>query len=455
MQKVSLVFPQRGTAPKMNSRNFPHTRIAGIAAYKSDGGTPEEIAERKALLDEIKRQTDEQLETRASAKQFKEFAEQFKGLELESLRAIADPEKGVMAIIKKQGDEINRLEAELQQRGVNEDLSVRGQVAKWQEANKAAIQNIRNGEADKLKPFELDMRAAATMLKSTNLGSSAYLPRPEFMSGINDIVRVMPTFWDYLRKGRTGSASFVWVNKKNPDGAAAFIGEGVAKPGIDFELATEISNAKKIAESLKASTEILDDIDGMTTFILDELRYQLYAKLNTELMTSSESATKVAGIQTFSVPFSQTGLKVKNPNNMDAIRACVAQLRKNNFKGQITAFVGPIDNANMDMAKANTSGVYVLPPFMDANGKSIGGATIVEDNNVADGHVQVACLDYLKTLIYKDLTITWGWENDDFTKNLVTVVAEMRIHSFHSENHDSAFIYDTFSNITGLIAEAS
>ena len=454
MKKGIIVFPkQRGNLPKMNNRNFPHqSRPFLTSAYKTDGDDEDAIKERKALLKAIKEQTDEALETRASAKEFKTLSESLNDLPIDQLRAVADVSNGAMAQLKKMGEEINDLTEQLKTRG-NEDMSVRSQVAKWQKDNETAVKAIKEGNTASLKPFVLDMRAATTMLNSTNLGGSAYLPRPEFQAGINDIVRVLPTFWDYLRKGRTSSAAFVWVNKKLPDGAAAFIGEGVAKPAVDFELNTEISNAKKVAESIKMSTELLTDIDGMTTFVLDELRYKLYSKLNTTLMTGVLSSTVPAGIQTISVAFSQAGISTPNPNVFDCIRAAIAQLRVGNFQGPITVFVSPVDGCNMDLAKANSQGQYIMPPFSTADGKTIAGAAVVEDNNVTAGYVQVACLDLFKVLIYQDLTILWGWENDDFTKNLVTAIAEMRIHSFYSANNAGAFIYDSFDNIKSLIRE--
>jgi len=458
MKKGTIVFPkQRGNLPKMNNRNFPHMRHEFMgAAYKSDGGDDEdddedEIAERKRLLKKIKAQTDEQLESRASAKEFNVLRDALKDLPIADLRTIADPNNGAMALIKKMGEDINDVIEQMKQRG-GEDMSVRSQVTKWQENNKEAIAKIKGGTSAELKPFVLDTRAAATMTVGANLGGSAYLPQPAYAAGLNDIVRVVPTFWDYIKKGRTKSAAFTWVNKRNKQGNAAFVGEGAAKPPISFELGTEISNAKKIAASLKASTEILDDIDGMETFILEELRYELSDVMNKTLMTGVLSTTVPAGIQTISGQFTQTGLETPNPNNFDAVRAVVAQLRMGNFRGPITVFVSPIEGANMDMSKAVSQGQYILPPFSTSDGKNIAGATVVEDNNVPAGYMQAAVLDLFKVLIYQDLTIKWGWEDDDFTKNLVTVIAEMRIHSFHSENHNGAFIYDTFANVKAAIS---
>jgi HK97 family phage major capsid protein len=176
------------------------------------------------------------------------------------------------------------------------------------------------------------------------------------------------------------------------------------------------------------------------SWIEQEIAYQLKYELNQKLMSGTASATVPAGIQTISVAYSLTTVKTTNPNRWDAIRACVAQLRSGNLQGSVTAFVNPVDYANMVLTKAQSQGQLFIPAET--------GATIVEDNNVPVGYVQIALLDYYKVLIYKDFSLTWGWENDDFTKNLVTAIGEMRIHQFFSENHTGAFIYDTFDNIT-------
>jgi HK97 family phage major capsid protein len=190
--------------------------------------------------------------------------------------------------------------------------------------------------------------------------------------------------------------------------------------------------------------ELLEDIDGFTSWVEDELRFKVMEKVNTTLMTGVSSSTVPAGIQTLSVPFATTlGLSTTGANNWDAVRAAVAQLRYALFKGRIVAFMNPIDYANMVMTKAQNQGQTFIPP--------VTGATIVEDPNIPVGYLQVAALDYYKILIYKGFTITWGLENDDFTKNLRTAIGEMRLHQFHSENHDGFAIYDTFANIIAAL----
>jgi hypothetical protein len=138
-----------------------------------------------------------------------------------------------------------------------------------------------------------------------------------------------------------------------------------------------------------------------------------------------------------------------NPNNWDCCRAVVAQIRKAFIDGQIVIFMNPIDTANMDMEKAVSQGTY-----MGLNVRQVPGAIIVEDYNIAAGYIQAVVVDCLKTVMYKDFMLKFGWENDDFTKNLVTAIAEMRLHSYHSENDAAAFVYDDLADIKSQIAAA-
>ena len=49
------------------------------------------------------------------------------------------------------------------------------------------------------------------------------------------------------------------------------------------------------------------------------------------------------------------------------------------------------------------------------------------------------------------VAVQMGYENDDFTKNLVTILAEARAVHYVKTNHLAAFVYGDFSDaITAL-----
>lgn len=478
MTKAYLKFPHKGISylPRMSGRRFRAAFQGHTSEYKSGDkppgegdNNPEDKRTEDELLTEIDTRIQKGLATRATKQELetisKDLLEQFKGIPLPNLRAMADDKTGVMVQLANQGLEIQRLQTQMKDRAEPKDMSLRGQIKAWLESKPVelggtrsvadVVKNIReNGVKEHLPNLELRLDSPMTVA-TVNAGSSPFIGKVQVEPGINDFIRIEPTFWDFLPKGRTNAPTYVWVNKTNPEGAAAFIGPGVAKPGVSFELAAENSVAKKIADSAKATTELLQDIDGMATFIEEELRYQVMIKVNSTLMANSAgSSTVPAGIRFYSTAFTSTDIHVNaggNATMVDAIRAVVGQLRGGLLQGPIDIFINPIDAANMDIAKAVDSGVYLLPPFVTADGRTIAGARIHEDYNIPVGFFQAAFMRYYRILIYKDFTISWGWENDDFTKNLVTAVGEMRMHQFVNSIHTGFAIYDSYANVMAAI----
>lgn len=371
-------------------------------------------------------------------------------VDLEKLKTLlGEDENGIRSILKAQGEAL----AALQEKGQGEEkvLSVRSQLEKWQKDNQSALDAIKSGTKADLPPLQL--RVPGTM----TIGTNAAMPVPYYAAmgaPFVDLVRTKPTFWNRLRKGRTKLPAFPWINKKNKDGNAQFIGEGVLKPLADFDLISEITTPKKVAERMKASTELLYDVDGMETLIENELRFEVEVAANTAVLTGTLSSTSPAGVTTIASAYTLTTIKTPSPNNSDAIRAAIAQLKSLNFDRDIVAFVNPIDAANMDLAKADDSGVYMLPPFTSADGRVIAGVTVIEDNNIAVGYLLIGDMSKYQVLMYQDFFIAWGWENDDFSKNLVTVIGEMRFMQYSSSNWAGAFVYDTFANIKTALTPA-
>lgn len=332
------------------------------------------------------------------------------------------------------------------------DLSLRGQVADWQARNAEAIKQIRSGTAAALTPFEY--RAADSPMTPTTVhaGSSISIGATPVIQGggqVIDLLRVQPTLWDLIPKGRTTLETYPWVNKKVPaeSGAADYLAPGSAKPKVSFTLEVEKSNAKKPAVSIKVATELLEDIDGMTSFMETELRYQLKNHINGILMSANAAtATDPAGILSFANAYTLTGVWTDNANNYDASQAAIAQIRAAHMDGPVLVGMNPVDVTNMRLTKAISQGQY-----MGLNLLPVPGGFIVEDYNIVAGNILAFAVDALKTLIYKDFRIAYGWENDDFTKNLVTAIAETRIHQFHSDNHAAAFVYDSLDDIKAAI----
>lgn len=371
-----------------------------------------------------------------------------------------DKDKGIRSSVVKLAEELKLMKT--QNESKPKDMSFRGQINYWRETAevKAVFDAIeKRGGKFKLTASEvgvlernpLVIRAAnspMTPANSFNPGADAnqslFIPQPQFEAGINEVVRVQPTFWDFLKKGRSSSATYVWVNKKIPanSGAADFISPGVAKPKVSFTIKTEFSQAKKVATTEKLAMETLNDVDGFQSWAEAELVYQVKQLANTTCLITGDTiadSDTPNSITKLAVEFTTVGLSTTSPNNWDVGRAVAAQIRVSNLVGAIILFINPIDKANMDMTKAVSQGQLYQPGPQYV--------TWIEDNNVTVGSFVGGIMDYYRILMYQDLVLDYGLVNDDFEKNLITVRAEMRFHQVFSENYTGAFVKGTFDAV--------
>jgi HK97 family phage major capsid protein len=333
-----------------------------------------------------------------------------------------------------------------------EPMDLRSQIQAWKDANQETIDLVRSKTEQRNIP-SLEVRAIADMTAAKiNAGGSAFFPNPGLLPGVIDLVRTQPTFWSRLTKGRTTLNPLVWTNKTNKEGAANFIGEGVLKPQVSFELATQQSVPKKVAERIRISTEMLNDVPGMESLIRNEMTYEIEKHANDMVLTGVASATDPAGVTTLASGFTLTTIEAGTaPSYADAIRAAIAQLQSLNFTDNLAGFINPIDAANMDLSKSADDGHYLLPPFVSASGLLVAGTPIYIDNNIPVGNLLIGDMTKYKIWMYENLTVRFGLNGDDFSENMVTVIAEMRFHQTFSTNHTGAFIYDSFADIVAAI----
>jgi len=343
-------------------------------------------------------------------------------------------------------------DAKAEKRDNVQPMDLRSQIQAWKESNQETIDLVRSKTEQRSIP-PLEIRAVADLtLAKLNAGGSAFLPNAGVLPGVVDLVRTQPTFWNRLTKSRTSLNPLVWINKVNKEGAANFIGEGVLKPQVSFELATQTSVPKKVAERMRVSTEMLNDVPGLESLIRNEMIYEVEKHANDAVLTATASSTDPAGITTLASGFTLTTIEAGGaPTYADAIRAAIAQLQSLNFTDNLSAFINPIDAANMDLSKSADDGHYLLPPFVSQNGMVVAGVPVYVDNNIAVGNLLIGDMTKYKIWMYENLVVRFGLNGDDFSENMVTVICEMRFHQTFSTNHTGAFIYDAFSDIIAAI----
>lgn len=350
-------------------------------------------------------------------------------------------------------------------------LSIKAQLKAFIDANPEKWEAFKNHESlsfgtskgkgpdgkDEIKAaIELKFyyKAASTMSVGNSTGGSAFVPNVEMVPGLVQLARNLPFIEDYANTSSTSSPRIVWTEKTNPQGQAGMTAEGALKPLISFEIKTNESFAKKVTDKIKVSTEMLDDIDYIAGEIENELKYQVDIKVDNQLLTGDGTGQNLKGLTQYAGGYVLTTVKTTGtPNDADAIRAGIAQVKTLNFNANY-GFINPVDGANMDLTK-NTQGSYIIPPFQSSTGLSIAGVQIVETNQMPDGQVLIGDMSRFVVRNYKAFSIQYGWVNDDFELNLVTIIGERRLHDYVADNNTGAFVYDSLANIKTAITPAA
>lgn len=326
----------------------------------------------------------------------------------------------------------------------NDELSIRSQYEKLSSSDEFK-RNVREG-----KNFSIELRAATT-ITTANATNAKHLLRYEVIPGIQESPREDNAILPVVMKGGTNSRTIYWVNRVNKEGGSAFIAEGTLKPLMDWEYNEESSEAKKIAVRTKVSTEMLFDNPYMESEIRMLMQRDLMDVTNEKLLTGLGNATEIKGITVGAAGYTGTGLDgtIIQANNVDAIRAGILQLRLLNYRPDVL-LINPTEAASLDLLKTET-GHYIR---IEVEG-ILRMVRIIETANIPVGKLLLLDSARWFVRVYEQLRLEFGWENDDFSKNLVTVIAEMRLHSWQNSIDAGSVLYDDFATIKAALQVTS
>jgi HK97 family phage major capsid protein len=339
--------------------------------------------------------------------------------------------------LKAQGIEIKSIKED----GRTEGKSLRDVLKEYLTEEK--IKSLTsNGKAN----IEIELKAATTIMTPNASTNAPHALTYEVIPGIHESPIEQPVILLSLNKGNTNSRTLYWINRVNEEGGAAFIAEGELKPLKDWEYQEENSVAKKVAVSTKVSTEMLHDFEYMLSEIRTLLTRSLYQEVDNKLLSGS-TVNEPTGILTVAGSYVGTSIdgKILLANNADALRACMLQMRNLNYKPN-AVFMNPGDAAEMDLTKS-TDGHYIR---IELDG-IIRGLKVIETTEITAEKFLMMDTSAWIIKILESLRLEFGWENDDFRRNLVTVIAELRLHSYYNSIDAGAFIYESFANVKTAI----
>lgn len=383
--------------------------------------TPEMAIEQinKLVADKL-----QNLLTQADLDSLKTEIEGIKSLELKS-------DELMKAIAKMEG----RLEAQ-------SEKSHKGNQTKAPKTVAGAVVKAYTDNVDKIKDsiekgqnFTLEVKAVGDMTIDNDYSGNIALSTLE--PEVNRIARPTRRMLEISNVGTTASKYVVYI-QQTQQASSAWTAESVEKANGEIKWEEVSSEVKKIAGFVKVSKEMLADL----AFVRSEINTVLMEQIEQAIdysMINGAGGTDLNGL-IGNVPAFNAGTfagTIIGANIIDVIQVSKAQIQSANFM-PTHVVMNPEDKAKFELTKTST-GEYTYPMFF-TGAENVAGLIVVASNNITAGTIIVGDFTKLIVKVREAVNLTVGYENDDFTRNMVTIIAEARLVQYIRNNDVNAFV---------------
>lgn len=285
----------------------------------------------------------------------------------------------------------------------------------------------------------------ATLTTSTaaaagSLGSAIQATR---LPGVLEIPQRRLTIRQLLAQGNMDGNTIEWIREHSRTNSAAMVAEGDAKPESDFRLEMVSTSAKVIAHFMKVSRQALSDVSGLQSMIDNRLGYGLDFVEENQLLNGDGTGQNLLGIIPQATAY-VSPLTGADTQSIDKIRLMHLQASLALLPADATV-MHPADWAWIELLK-DTTGRYIIGQPQGNVGATLWGAPVVPSMAMSVDKVLVGAFGTAAQIFDRwETTIEAGFVNDDFTRNLVTVLAEKRL--VLATYRPGAFIYGDFGRV--------
>lgn len=315
---------------------------------------------------------------------------------------------------------------------------------------------------DKKGIVGLDLKSACQSAPGNKLGLNLVLGKkdattiasgslaPHYGVEVDPNLSVNPRAQSVIRKyanvSDTNNRTLVYAEYAHKDGDAAWVPEGGLKPLMDATLTEKTVTAAKVAIAAKFTEETLSDFPNFVNEVQTEMVNKLGIKEEQGILEGTGASGEIKGVAADMPAFSLTNFYIERANMFDALVASYSQIVSTSEMAYRPNLVlmNPLDYAAMQLTK-DVNGQY-LRPFRYGD-ELIQGMRVETSTAIEQGDFIMGDFSYLNIRDLWTLSITIGWENDDFRKNIVTVIAEKRLMCYIKSQYKTAFVKDTFSTV--------
>jgi len=203
------------------------------------------------------------------------------------------------------------------------------------------------------------------------------------------------------------------------DNVAVQTAEGAAKASSDLGFTMEVLENATIATYITASRQVLGDSPMLVEFINQVLLFEVLRRFEDLIVSGNGTTDKVAGLLTQGIVYAPG-----DGHSSDMIGETIASLTSLGFTPNLV-LVNSFDYFRIISAR-NTLGSYIAGGWSAASPRNLWGVETVPTAALNAGTVIVLDTSVVRVLDREEANIQVGYQNDDFVRNQVTLVAELR-----------------------------
>lgn len=352
-------------------------------------------------------------------------------------------EKADDALMKLNGltEQLSEMEQKLARGGGNDDEAVKSIGDQFLEDER-----VKSFIESRPSSGKVDMRIKATLTSATTdaAGSVGDAVNATRLPGIMPLPQRRLTVRDLISPGRMDGNTLEYVKETGFSNNAAGVAETAAKPESDIKLDLVTTSAKVIAHWMKASRQVLDDIPQLKSIIDQRLLYGLAFKEEGQLLNGDGTGQNLLGIVPQATAYSAP-ITLSSPTSIDMLRLMMLQSALAEYPA--TGIVmHPADWAWCETLK-DTTGRYIIGNPQGTISPTLWGLPVVATQAMSIDKVLVGAFKLGAQVFDRwDARVETGYVNDDFTKNLVTILGEERLAL--AVYRPEAFIYGDFGRVT-------
>ena len=278
--------------------------------------------------------------------------------------------------------------------------------------------------------FKTDLsavRTKATIMSATTdtAGAAGDLLQATRVGGILPLPERRLTVRDLLSPGRMDGNALEYVKETGFTNSAAPVAEGALKPESDLKFDLVTTSAKVIAHWMKASRQILSDASQLRSYIDNRLMYGLGYVEENQLLNGDGTGQNLLGIVPQATAYSAP-ITIATPTQIDILRLAMLQAALAEYPA--TGMVlHPTDWAAIELTK-DTTGRYIIGNPQGTIAPTLWGLPVVATQAMAVDKFLVGAFKLGAQVFDRwDARVETGYVNDDFVKNLVTILAEERL----------------------------